>query len=301
MSSAVYLFPPAFESMSQLKARFDAPNRVLWVLMDPQERICFNEVMLEEGKRCYSYMEQYCRTQMAEKGSCPIAYTVLGSAHPTVFNYGGDVVLFKKLILKRDRVGLRRYAQACIDIGYSLSVNFHLPMTTISLVQGDALGGGFESALCCSVMVAEKRARLGLPEILFNLFPGMGAYQFLARRVGMKQVEQILTNGRVYTAAELFDMGIVDVLAEDGAGEKAVYEFILNHSKRARARQGIDRVRQDVFRVTKESMERTADVWVETALGLTESDMRIMDRLARAQVMRDINDARLRADTGSGS
>ncbi len=301
MQARIQQVPQLFESTSQLRIRFDAPYKVLWVLMDPQERICFNEGMLEEGKRCYSDMEQFCRTRMSETGSCPIAYTVLGSGHPTVFNYGGDIVLFKKLVLARDRAGLRKYAQSCIDIGYLLSVNFNLPMTTISLVQGDALGGGFESALCCSVMIAEKRARFGLPEILFNLFPGMGAYQFLARRVGMKQVEEIMTSGRVYTAAEMHDMGVVDVLAEDGAGEQAVYDFIRNHSKRGKARQGIDRVRQDVFRITKDSMERTADVWVETALGLDDSDMRIMDRLARAQITRESNGARARTDVGSGS
>jgi DSF synthase len=285
--------------MDQLQIRFDAPNRILWVLMNPNGRICFNEGMLDEGRRCFSHMEQYCRTQLSETGSCPISYTVLGSAHPAVFNYGGDIFLFKKLVQDRDRAGLRKYAQACIDIGYLLSVNFNLPMTTISLVQGDALGGGFESALCCSAMIAEKRARFGLPEIMFNLFPGMGAYQFLARRVGMKQVEEIMTNGRVYSAGEMHEMGVVDVLAEDGAGEKAVHDFIRNHSKRVNARHGIDRVRQDVFRVTKDSLERTADVWVETALCLEESDLRIMDRLARAQVTRESNGVRLSTEAGS--
>jgi DSF synthase len=238
---------------------------------------------------------------MAATGSCPIAYAVLGSAHPAVFNYGGDIVLFKKLVLERDRAGLRTYAQSCIDIGYLLSVSFHLPITTISLIHGDALGGGFESALCCSVMIAERRARFGLPEILFNLFPGMGAYQFLARRVGMKQVEEIMTSGRVYSAAEMHEMGIVDVLAEDGGGEEAVHDFVRNHSKRGRARQGIDRVRQDVFRITKESLERTADIWVETALGLEDSDMRIMDRLARAQITRESNGTGSNAGLKSGS
>jgi DSF synthase len=300
MQATLQHISSVFESMDQLRVRFDVPNKVLWVLMDPHDKNCFNEEMLEEGKKCYSFMEQKCRTEMSEKGVCPIAYTILGSNHPTVFNYGGDIVLFKKLVKDGDRAGLRKYAQACIDIGYLLSVNFNLPMTTIALVQGDALGGGFESALCCSVMIAEKRARFGLPEILFNLFPGMGAYQFLARRVGMKRVEEILSNGRVYTAAEMHEMGVVDVLAENGDGEKAVYDFIKNHSKRMKARQGIDRVRQDVFCITKDSLERTADVWVETALALDDSDLRIMDRLARAQITRESNVGRLRTDVGGG-
>jgi DSF synthase len=105
----------------------------------------------------------------------------------------------------------------------------------------------------------------------------------------MKRAEQIMTSGNVYTAAQMHEMGVVDVLAEDGAGEKAVYDFVRTHSKRLRARQGIDKVRQDVFRVTKESLERTADVWVETALGLDDIDLRMMERLVRAQIVKENN------------
>jgi DSF synthase len=55
---------------------------------------------------------------------------------------------------------------------YRRITNFRSPtMTTISLVQGDALGGGFEAALTSDVIIAEESAQMGLPEILFNLFP----------------------------------------------------------------------------------------------------------------------------------
>lgn len=289
MNSAVHQFPPVFESTRQFRVRFDASHKILWTHMEPDGRPCFTESLLEEILRCYRNIEQYGRMHLGKASSCPILYTVLASGRPTVFNYGGDIFLFGKMIRESDREGLRRYAQLCVENVYIQSVNYHLPMTTISLVQGEALGGGFEAALCCSVMVAEKRARFGLPEILFNLFPGMGAYHFLSRRVGMKRAEQIMTSGNVYTAAQMHEMGVVDVLAEDGAGEKAVYDFVRTHSKRLRARQGIDKVRQDVFRVTKESLERTADVWVETALGLDDIDLRMMERLVRAQIVKENN------------
>lgn len=289
MTSAAHQFPPVFESTRQFRVRFDAAHKVLWTRMDPEGRPCFTESLLQESLHCYRNIEQYGKTHLAKTGSCPILYTVLASGRPAIFNYGGDIFVFGKMIRERDREGLRRYAQLCVENVYIQSVNYHLPMTTISLVQGEALGGGFEGALCCSVMVAEKRARFGLPEILFNLFPGMGAYHFLARRVGMKQAEEILTSGNVYTATQMHDMGVVDVLADDGAGETAVYDFVRTHSKRLKARQGIDRVRQDVFRITKESLERTADLWVETALALDEIDLRMMERLVRAQIAKENN------------
>ena len=62
-----------------------------------------------------------------------------------------------------------------------------LPLITIALVQGEALGGGFESILSFDVVIAERDARFGLPEAMFGLFPGMGAHSFLSRRLGSAQ------------------------------------------------------------------------------------------------------------------
>ena len=83
-------------------------------------------------------------------------------------------LFFRELIQCQDAEGLRDYAISCIDVVYTNATNYELPVTTISLVQGDALGGGFEAALAANVVVAERGCKMGLPEILFNLFPGMG-------------------------------------------------------------------------------------------------------------------------------
>ena len=70
-----------------------------------------------------------------------------------------------------------------------------MPLTTITLVQGDALGGGFEAAISSNVVIAEKSAKFGLPEVLFNLIPGMGAYSFLVRRTSPDLAEKIIMSG----------------------------------------------------------------------------------------------------------
>lgn len=301
MSASVLQFPPVFGSLGQLRVRFDESRKVLWTIMKPQGRACFNEDLLGDLRKCYANIEEYNRKYFQERGSCPILYTVLCSGHPAVYSYGGDIHLFKKMILEKDGKGLRNYAQLCIDTVYRLSVNCNLPMTTISLVQGEALGGGFEGALCCSYIIAERRSRFGLPEILFNLFPGMGAYHFLARRLVLKKVEELMTSGTMYSAADLYELGVVDVLAEDGGGEKAVYDFIKDHHRRIKARHGIDAVRQDYSRVTKADLERTADIWVDTALKLDPSDIKIMDRLVRAQTTKsNETHQELRADEAGG-
>src|SRR5688572_32819961 len=137
------------------------------------------------------------------------------------------------LIKAGDREAIANYARLCIDNMYRRITNFRSPtMTTISLVQGDALGGGFECALASDVIVAEESAQMGLPEILFNLFPGMGAYSLLSRRIGMRAAEELILSGRILPAAKLHEMGIVDVLARDGQGEAAVREWIAKSWKR---------------------------------------------------------------------
>jgi DSF synthase len=286
MAGCVLQFPLIVPQLDHVRTRFDESRGTMWTYMAPQGRQCFNREMLDDILKCYGSIEQHNRRYLREGADCPIRYAVIASSHPTVYSYGGDIARFRQLIADRNRDGLRAYALKCIDIVHMLSVGCDLPMTTVSLVQGEALGGGFEAALCASFMVAEKRARFALPEILFNLFPGMGAYHFLARRLKLRQVEEIVTSGNVYTATELYEMGVVDVLAEDGAGERAVVDFIRDHARRGNARRAIGQVRQQVFPVEKETLVRTAELWVETALGLDAADLRIVDRLVKAQSAR---------------
>lgn len=68
--------------------------------------------------------------------------------------------------------------------------HFDTDLTTVSLIQGDALGGGFEASLSSNLIIAERGVKMGLPEVIFNLFPGMGAYSILSRKVGAATAEK---------------------------------------------------------------------------------------------------------------
>ena len=134
-----------------------------------------------------------------------LRYQVFASDVPGIFSLGGDLRLFRRYICARDRAALRAYALSCVDIVHDNATGYGLPITTISLVQGDALGGGFEAALAAHVVVAERQCKMGLPEILFNLFPGMGAAQLLARRLPPARAEAFISSGQTYDAEELFE------------------------------------------------------------------------------------------------
>src|SRR3990172_8701549 len=203
-----------------------------------------------------------------------VNYYVTASRTPGVFNLGGDLSLFMLLIKSRERDALAHYAKLCIDVQYPRSQSFFSPMlTSIALVQGDALGGGFECALASDLIVAEESAQLGFPEILFNLFPGMGAYSLLARRMGMRAAEELILSGRILPAAKLHELGVVDILAKDGEGQTAVRTWIATNAKRRNGMQAAFRARKHVHPVTREELDAITDVWVDAAFRLQDRDL----------------------------
>ena len=175
----------------------------------------------------------------------------------------------------------------CLDNLHARWENYGCPtLTTISMVQGDALGGGFECALTSDVIVAEQSAQMGLPEILFNLFPGMGGYSMLMRRIGMREAERLILSGKLVSAAKLHELGIVDVLAADGQAEIEVGKWIAANARRRNGTQAMYHARRLANPVTRAELDAIADVWVDAALRLEDRDLKMMSWLVRAQLQR---------------
>ena len=270
----------AAQRLSEFDLQYDAEHKILWCYFDFTGRPNFSPTVLEEAQR----IQRLVRSLGEEGGEdAPIRYVVLGSRAPGVWNLGGDLELFAELIRRGDRTALARYAQACCDVGYTNATLYGLPIITVALVQGEALGGGFEAALSSNVIVAERSARFGLPEILFNLFPGMGAYTFLSRRLAPGLAERMILSGEIYSAEQLYQLGVIDVLAADGEGTEAIYAYIGRHGRRHRAHTALRQARWVTNPVSLEEMIRIADLWVDAALKLNEADLRKMTRLAQAQ------------------
>lgn len=272
---------------TQFSTEFDADSGTIWGYFTPRGNACFSLGLLKDIRTHDSALETNAGHVNFEGAMHKANYYVLGSRAPQVFNLGGDLALFVLLIKSRDREALAHYAKLCIDNLYPRMKDFFCPtLTTISLVQGDALGGGFECALASDVIVAERSAQMGLPEILFNLFPGMGAYSLLARRIGMRAAEDLIVSGRILSAEALHQMGVIDVLAEDGQGESAVREWIRKNGKRRNGLQAVHRARQFVQPVTREELDAITDTWVDAALRLEDRDLKMMGRIVRAQMRR---------------
>ena len=273
----------AFSYSPQLRAHFDKDTRAAWSRWSPAPRPCFNPSLLANIRAYYDFLGASGGRIDCMGEEHPIEYVVLASAIPGVFNLGGDLDLFKQLIDVRDRQGLLRYGRACIDVLYRNYIGHELPVTTISLVQGECLGGGFEAALSSDVIVAEKNARFGFPEILFNMFPGMGAYSFLERRIGQRGAEALITSGKIFNAEEMAAQGVIDVVAENGNGEAEVAALIRRRSRSRNGLAGLAATRRRVHRIEFPELLDVVQIWVDSAMQLNPRDLKLMQRLVSRQ------------------
>jgi len=127
---------------------------------------------------------------------------------PEIFAAGADLTEFVEAgavdILKRRA---ERWWQAVADV----------PQPMIAAVNGFALGGGLELAMCCDIIIAGRSAKLGQPEVRVGIMPGAGGTQRLTRAVGKFQAMRLVLTGEVIGAEEALAMGLVSKVVDDAA------------------------------------------------------------------------------------
>lgn len=223
----------AFEEtpLRYFEVSYDEAHQLLVRRFRYEGRPSFSPGMVAEAER----FDAMVSGLFAAGTRVPLAWVATGSTYPGVFGYGGDLARFVEFIRARDRAALETYANGCVDVVFRSLTAFGAPVATASVVEGDALGGGFEAALAHDLVIAEEQASFGFPEILFNLFPGMGAVSILGRRIGMREAEALIASGRTLTARDAADLGIVDIVTPRGEGFAALREHIRKSSRRAPA------------------------------------------------------------------
>ena len=102
----------------------------------------------------------------------------------------------------------------------------------IAAVNGFALGGGFEIALACDMIVASKVAKMGLPEVFLSLVPGGGGTQRLIQKIGINRTKEMLFTGGQYSAKKLLGWGIVNQVFQEEEFDQGVTGFAQKLSRR---------------------------------------------------------------------
>jgi DSF synthase len=107
----------------------------------------------------------------------------------------------------------------------------------------------------------------------------------------MKRAEEMIFSGRIYTAAELHEMGVVDVVVEDGTGEAAVYDYVNRNKRRRNGMQAMFNCRRHLNPISYDELLNITNIWVDAALRLEDKDLKLMSRLGRSQLKRLQGDA----------
>jgi len=257
----------------QIDFAYDQNLQTASIMFDPIGRPCFNMGLLEELEAAQ---------QMLKNNHLNPSHLLVMSNSKGVFSFGGDLQLFTRLIRSQDLMGLSRYMKLCIDV--LMSTTYLYKLEKVAVVQGIAFGGGFEAALSCSTIIAERSAQFGFPERLFNLFPGMGAYSFLIRRVSPAMAKRIIScDERKYSAQQMYDLGIVDLVVEDGTGREAALEYIANRKRYDNAYNAIREVTDFYHKVDFDELYKIGEKWVKAALQLGDRDLRKMEMIAKGQ------------------
>ena len=273
--------------LRHLDINLDQATRAIWVEFKyAADRPCCSPALLEDLQVAQHTIRQIAQSGYQQNLEDRLLFQVLASSDKRAFNLGGDLNYFIELIEAGDRDNLLKYAKTCIDIQFSSVTHYDIPFTTISLVQGEALGGGFEAALSNNVLVAEESAQFGFPEITFGMFPGMGAISLLTRKISPAMARRMIMDRRVHTAKELYDMGVVDVLAPDGGGREAVLNYMQRHSAIAPGLHGFQAAVDRAMPVLYDELYDIVEHWVDAALQLSDKNRRLMSYFSRAQAKR---------------
>ena len=101
----------------------------------------------------------------------------------------------------------------------------NLPVPTVAAIAGYALGGGFELALSCDLIVADESAVVGLPEVTVGVIPGGGGTQLVARRIGASRAADLIFTGRRLDIDEADRLGLIDRRVPAGSAQAAALEL----------------------------------------------------------------------------
>jgi enoyl-CoA hydratase/carnithine racemase len=147
-----------------------------------------------------------------------VSVVIISSALENAFCVGADLKErrgFAEDDLRGQRLVVQKTFTALLEI----------PVPVIAAVEGFALGGGCELALCCDLIIASASAVFGLPEVGLGLIPGAGGTQLLPRRIGLNSAADLVFTGRRVAADEALRIGLVDRVVPKGAARNSAYEL----------------------------------------------------------------------------
>lgn len=267
----------------QLKIEMLPSINCIWATIEYKNRPSMLMDLVEDLTEAQRVIKRELDSSQSLQAEPRWQYHVLSTDSSEVFSLGGDLSYFLEGIKIKNREHLAKYAFACVDALHQVANGYDNRLITISLAQGDAFGGGFETALASDLIVAEEHARFGFTEMMFGMFPGMCAINFLSRRVSPAVVKKMISSATIYTAKELYDMGVVDIVVPQSEGKQAVLSLIKTYSGRVSGHFGLKKAFNKKYPVDYDEMIDITNIWVDTALSISKTNIQVMEYILNEQ------------------
>jgi len=188
--------------------RFTNENHVGWLEFNRPPVNAFTREMVEE-------IHDAIAATLADPA---VRVIVLASAVERYFSAGADLNVFKGMTGE----GMRAWANRCHDIVRLLRGS---PKPLLAAINGTAVGGGLEMTLHCDLRFAASDARLGQPEINIGFIPPIATTQALARLIGRPRAIRYLYDGKLISAEEAHDWGLIDELVDPASLHERVQAY----------------------------------------------------------------------------
>lgn len=201
-----------------------------------------------------------------------------------VFNYGGDLLAFLDYIENEDIDSLKLYGKICVDLIYAVSTATEDNITTIAIINGETRGGGLESAIACDIVIAEEGYTVSLPEQKYGFFPGMGAYEFLTRKIGhQKAKEFILRRDSSFKTEELVSIGLFDYLTEQNKSTEKLFQIIKEEKAEQSKYNGFRKIYKKFNPIEYKTLIDSVNIWAESISLISETNRKKMRRVINIQ------------------
>ena len=196
-------------------------DKIAWISLNrPKKLNALNKALLEELHHVFSVL----------KADDTIRVIVLTGSGERAFVAGADIAEFADFSAKEGQALAQKGQQEVFDFIANMS------KPVIAAINGFALGGGLELALCCHLRIAAKNARMGLPETSLGVIPGYGGTQRLAQLIGRGRATEMILSGRMIDANEAMHTGLVTQVVEQQellSAAAALAEKIMKNSPNA--------------------------------------------------------------------
>lgn len=211
-----------------------------------------------------------------------LSHVIVHSGAPA-FALGADLAAVVGHLERAERSELRHYLHTGCQFAHALHGALHPRVHSMAVVQGTAMGGGFEVALACETLVAERSVKFGLPETVFGSFAGCGAPSFLARLVGPTLALRMLRSGKTWQSEDLQAVGILEHLVDPGQAMDRAIALVQAQRAAGSTLLSLKQVQAVLNPVPLEELKAVADIWVEGIFSLSPAQRHTMRAIVDKQ------------------